>query len=75
MKIFVTQPVNESWEQLGLVGAKLAVGKDQALQADGELDVAGPDHVLDFEVLEFGGKAELLNNAGVLSGGQAGVFL
>lgn len=38
----------------------------QALQADGELDIAGSNHVLDLKVLEGGGEAELLHDLSVL---------
>ena len=48
--------VDEAGEELGLVGAELAVREDQALEADGELDVTGADHVLNFEVFELGLK-------------------
>ena len=48
--------VDEAGEELGLVGAELAVREDQALEADGELDVAGADHVLNLEVFELGLK-------------------
>ena len=39
--------------------------EDQTFQPDGELDVAGANHVLDLEVLELGGKAEFLNDTSV----------
>ena len=45
--------VDETGEELGFVGAELAVREDQALEADGELDVAGTDHVLNLEVFEL----------------------
>ena len=48
--------------------AELLVGKDQALQPDGELDVAAAHHVLDFEVQKLGWEAQLLHHAGVLPG-------
>lgn len=38
----------------------------QSLQTDGELDVAGADHILDLEVLEGGREPELLHDLGVL---------
>ena len=59
--------VYEAGEQLGLVGAELAVREDQALEADGELDVAGADHVLDLEVFELGWESEFLDNTSVFS--------
>ena len=38
-------PVDEAGEQFRLVAGELGVGEDETLQPDGELDVAGPDHV------------------------------
>jgi hypothetical protein len=51
------------------------VREDQTFQPDGELDVAGANHVLDLEVLELGRKSEFLNNPGVLPGRESGVLL
>ena len=51
------------------------MGEDESLQPDGELDIARPDHVLDLEVLKFGGKSQLLHDPRVLPGGQPGVLL
>ena len=51
------------------------MSEDESLQPDGELDVARPDHVLDLEVLKFGGKSQLLHDPRVLPGGQPGVLL
>ena len=45
--------IDEAGKEFGLVGAELAVREDQALEADGELDVAGADHVLNLEVFEL----------------------
>ena len=68
-------PVDEAREQLRLVAGELRVGENETLQPDGELDVARPDHVLDLEILKFGGKSQLLDDPGVLPGGQPGVLL
>jgi len=51
------------------------VAEHQPLQPDGELHVARPHHVLDLELHELGGEAELLYNPGVLPGGQSRVLL
>ena len=60
--------VDESREQLWLVAAELAVRQNQALQADGELDIAAAHHVLNLEIEELCLETELLHNAGVLPG-------
>lgn len=46
--------------------AEDAVRAGQTLQADGEANVAGAHHVLDFKLLECDGKAQLLENPCVL---------
>jgi hypothetical protein len=45
--------VDETGEQLWLVGAEVVVARGQTLQTDGELDIAGTDNVLDLEVREL----------------------
>lgn len=59
--------VNETREQLRLVGAEVVVFGRETLEADRELDVARADDVLDLEVGELGVEAELLDDTGVLS--------
>lgn len=49
--------VDETGEQLRLVRAEVVVARSQALQADGELDVARTDNVLDLEVGELSVEA------------------
>lgn len=49
--------VDETGEQLRLVGAEVVVARSQTLQADRELDIAGADDVLDLEVRELGVEA------------------
>ena len=48
--------------------------QDKLLQTNREFDVDGADHILDFEVFEFRGKAEFLNHPRVFSRCQAGFF-
>ena len=47
----------------------------QPFQPDGELDVAGADDVLDFEVGELGVEAEFLDDARVLAASEFAVVL
>ena len=68
-------PVDEAGEQFRLVAGELRVSEDETLQPDGELDVAGSDHVLDLEILKFCGKSQLLHDPRVLPGSQPGVLL
>jgi hypothetical protein len=49
-------PVDKTGEQLRLVRAELAVRKDKTLEADGELNVARTNHVLNLKVLKLGLK-------------------
>ena len=53
MVVMSVSPVDESGKQFRLVAGELGVGEDEALQPDGELDVAGADHVLNLEVFEL----------------------
>lgn len=59
--------VNETREQLGLVGAEIVMARRKTFQTNGELDVARADNVLDLEVGELGVETELLNDARILS--------
>jgi len=43
--------VDETREELRLVGRESVMARGKTLQANGELDVAGADNVLDLEVL------------------------
>jgi len=49
--------------------------RGQTLEANGELDVARADDVLDFEVGELGIEAELLDDARILARGKLRVIL
>ena len=51
------------------------MARSQTFQADGELNVAGANNVLDFEVGELGVEAELLDNTGVFSGRKLRIVL
>jgi hypothetical protein len=51
------------------------VTRCKTLQTDGELDVTGPDDILDLEVRELGVETELLDNTGVLARGELRVVL
>ena len=57
-----------TWEKLRLVRCELAVSKNKTFQSNRKFDVARPDHVLNLEVFEFGGKSQFLNNSCILAG-------
>jgi hypothetical protein len=67
--------VDETREELGLVGAEHVVTASKAFKTDRELDVARSDDVLDLEVGELCVEAELLDDAGVLARGKLAVVL
>ncbi len=60
--------VDETREQLRLVGAKVVMARSQTFETNGELDIARTNDVLDLEIRELGVEAELLNDARVLPG-------
>mmetsp|Transcript_34228 Transcript_34228/g.110124 ORF Transcript_34228/g.110124 Transcript_34228/m.110124 type:complete len:202 (-) Transcript_34228:309-914(-) len=55
-------PVDEAWEELGLIRRVVGVLVREALEPDRELDVARADHVLDLEVGEARRKIQLLDD-------------
>mmetsp|Transcript_30143 Transcript_30143/g.99934 ORF Transcript_30143/g.99934 Transcript_30143/m.99934 type:complete len:279 (+) Transcript_30143:348-1184(+) len=55
-------PVDEAWEELGFIGRVVRVLVREALEPDGELDIARADHVLDLEVGEARRKIQLLDD-------------
>jgi hypothetical protein len=57
--------IDQTREQLGLVGAEVVVTRGQPLQTDGELDVARADDVLDLEIGKLGVETKLLDNTRV----------
>ena len=65
--------VDETREELGLVGAEHVVTAGKTFKADRELDVARSDNVLDLEVGELCVEAELLDDTGVLARGKLAV--
>lgn len=58
-----------------LVAAEVSVRVRQSLQANGELDVARADNILDLELLELGLEPELLDDSRVLARGKPRVVL
>lgn len=46
----------------------------KTLEADGELDVAGADDVLDLEIRKLGIEAKLLDDAGILARRELGII-
>jgi hypothetical protein len=67
--------IDETREQLRLVGAEVVMLGGQTLETDRELDVAAADDVLDLEVRELGVETELLDDTSVLAGSKLGVIL
>jgi hypothetical protein len=59
--------VDQTREQLRLVGAEIVMARSQTLETDGELDVATANNVLDLEILELGIETKLLDDTGVFS--------
>ena len=59
--------IDETREQLRLVGAEIVMTRCKTLQADRELDITRANNVLDFELAKFGLKSKLLHNPGVLA--------
>jgi hypothetical protein len=73
--LWLDHAVNETREQLRLVGTEVVMLGRKTFEADGELDVARSDNVLDLEIGELGVEAELLDDAGVLARGKLRVIL
>lgn len=67
--------IDQTREQLRLVGAEVVVTRGQSLQTDGELDVAGADDILDLEIGKLGVETKLLDNTRILARGQLGIIL
>lgn len=67
--------VNETREQLRLIGAEIVVARRKTLEPNGELDVARADNILDLEVRELGVEAELLDDTRVLAASKLRVIL
>lgn len=67
--------VDQTREQLWLVRTEVVMLGSQALKADGELDVARADNVLDLEVGELGVETKLLDDTRILARRQLGVIL
>jgi len=63
--------IDETREQLRFITAELSVTISQALQANGELDVATPDNVLYLELGELRIETKLLHYARVFAGCKA----
>lgn len=57
--------VNETREQLWLVRAKVVMAASKTLEADGELDIARANDVLDLEIRELCVEPKLLNDPSV----------
>lgn len=67
--------VDETREQLRLVGAEVVMLGSETFETDRELDVAGSDNVLDLEVGELGVETKLLDDTSVLARGKLRIIL
>lgn len=67
--------VDETREQLRLVGAEVVMARSQTFETNGEFDVARTDNVLDLEIRELGIETELLNDARIFPRGKLRVIL
>lgn len=65
--------INQTGEQLRLIGAKVVVTRSKTFETDRKLDVAGADNVLNLEIRELGVEAELLDDTGIFARGQLGI--
>lgn len=66
--------VDETREQLRLIGAKVMMSACKTLETNGELDVARANNVLNFEVGELGIEPELLNDSSIFAGSKLGII-
>ena len=62
--------IDETRKEFGLVRAEVVMSAGEAFEADGKLDVARADDVLDLEVRELGVEPKLLNDPSVLARGK-----
>jgi hypothetical protein len=67
--------IDQTREQLRLVGTEVVVTRGQPLQTDGELDVARADDVLDLEIGKLGVETKLLDNTRILARSQLRIIL
>lgn len=65
--------INQTGEQLRLIGAKVVMARGKTFETDRELDVTGADNILDLEIRELGVETELLNDTGIFARGQLGI--
>ena len=65
--LWLDHSVDETWEQLRLVGAEVMMLGRKTLQTDGELDVTRANDVLNLEVGELGTEAEFLDDPSILA--------
>lgn len=66
--------VDETREQLRLVGRESVMARCKTLETNGEANVAGADNVLNLEVGELCAKPKLLDNPRVFAGSKAAVI-
>ncbi len=67
--------VDKTREQLRLIRAEVMMLGRKPLQANGKLDVARANNILDLEVGELGTEAELLDDPSILARSKLGIVL
>uniref|UniRef100_A0A7C8YNH9 Uncharacterized protein n=1 Tax=Opuntia streptacantha TaxID=393608 RepID=A0A7C8YNH9_OPUST len=59
--------IDQTREKLWFITRKGTVSVGKPFQSDREFNITRSHYVLDFEILEFGRKSQLLNNSGILT--------
>lgn len=72
--LWLNHSVDQSREQLRLVGAKVVMAGGKTLKTNGEFDVARSNDVLNLEIGELGIKTKLLDDTSVLAGRKLGII-
>jgi len=72
--LWLHHTVDQTREQLRLIGAKVMMLGGETFETDGELDVTRADDVLDLEVGEFSIEAKLLDNTRVFARRKLGII-
>lgn len=65
--LWLDHSIDETREQLRLIRAEIVMARSKTFQTNGELDVAGPNDVLDLEVRELCVETELLDDTSILA--------
>ena len=65
--------INEAREEFRLVGAEVVMARGKSLQANGELDVARTNNVLNLKIREFRIEPKFLDNASVFARSKSAI--